>query len=174
MFNSAVGKDATTTDEYYAWCNLFACFQFNPDSKAWCAGEGGKACRNQCAATPDSPGGINGVCTRFGGMQADAPCLMASSPSPLSVLAETEVEPTHSIADQGLGPFSPPWNDEPEETTDWDAWCLYEKREGCYACENVKGAGKFCRGMCAKMGCPGFGQVGVQMYGEYVAVERFD
>jgi len=77
MFNLAVGKDVTTTDEYTAWCNLFACFQFNPDSEAWCAGTEGIVCRNQCAATPDSPGGINGVCTRFGGMQSDAPCLMA-------------------------------------------------------------------------------------------------
>jgi len=69
QFNIAIGRASTTTDGYYAWCNLHGCPQFNAAAEAWCAAGGDSACRNQCAglAGGSHPGaGINGVCTRYG------------------------------------------------------------------------------------------------------------
>jgi prepilin-type N-terminal cleavage/methylation domain-containing protein len=56
-----------------------------------------------------------------------------------------------------LPPFNPPWND--GNTTNWNDWCNFELNEGCYACENMQGAGTYCIDQCAAFGCPGFSPV---------------
>lgn len=81
--------------------------------------------------------------------------------APLRRSAADHVRPRRAAAgsvtaDSDAGPFSPPWNDEPALIRGWDAWCAFEQREGCYACKNTAGAGKYCTAMCADMGCPGF------------------
>ena len=53
-----------------------------------------------------------------------------------------------------LPPFNPPWND--GNSTNWNDWCNFELNEGCYACENMEGAGMYCLEQCAESGCPGF------------------
>lgn len=68
-FNEAVGKDFTTLDSYYSWCNLYGCPQFNLKAGTWCDNGGAGACGNQCAALPEGAnpgGGVNNVCTRYG------------------------------------------------------------------------------------------------------------
>ena len=54
-------------------------------------------------------------------------------------------------------PFNPPWND--GNTTNWNDWCNFELNEGCYACENMQGAGTYCIDQCAAFDCPGFSPV---------------
>jgi len=74
-FNNAVGLDSTTSDGYYAWCNLYGCPQFNNEAESWCSGDGGSACGNQCEALPGGANpvnGRNGVCTRYGVPNCDS------------------------------------------------------------------------------------------------------
>ena len=53
------------------------------------------------------------------------------------------------------GAFNPPWASD-GKTTSWNAWCASEvEGEGCYACQNRRGAAKYCRGTCATLGCRG-------------------
>ena len=53
-----------------------------------------------------------------------------------------------------LPPFNPPWND--GNASNWTDWCNFELNEGCYACQNMSGAGTYCAEECAKAGCEGF------------------
>jgi len=66
---------------------------------------------------------------------------------------------TNSEGGSTSPPFNPPWNDDPNTYTNWDLWCDHELEEGCYACENVQGAGTYCVEQCAASGCPGFSAV---------------
>lgn len=49
--------------------------------------------------------------------------------------------------------FAPPWNDDPSVIKDWQAWCAHEVREGCFACENAQGAGRYCKEQCIAANC---------------------
>ena len=64
---------------------------------------------------------------------------------------------TNSDGSSSSPPFNPPWND--DNTTNWNDWCNFELNEGCYACENMQGAGTYCIDQCAAFGCPGFSPV---------------
>ena len=67
---------------------------------------------------------------------------------------EPQAEARAKAPEQAQPAFEPPWND--GKSTNWVDWCAFELREGCYACENREGAGKYCLGHCAQAGCPGF------------------
>jgi hypothetical protein len=82
-FNKAVGKETTTPDGHYAWCNLYGCPQFNSKAADWCAAGGNSVCADQCAALvagATEGTGKNGVCTRYGPpVSAHTGCVGGSS-----------------------------------------------------------------------------------------------
>jgi len=51
------------------------------------------------------------------------------------------------------GDFTPPWNDDPDTITDWEAWCLHEQEEGCTVCGAGDVRDTYCIPMCEAMGC---------------------
>ena len=57
----------------------------------------------------------------------------------------------YQFATPGLDLKNVPWNEDPASCNTLDKWCEHEAKEGLYACENMQGAGEFCKPMCDRM-----------------------